>query len=103
MTYERRDEKDPTIRQAGTIPVITMIPAWTWRCEECGWLGVGLSSEFAALKEASNHYWDEHNLALCKNLDDPAQFAAHVGHRFHLVKGTDSTEQCERCGVFFGK
>lgn len=99
--------EEPTIRQTGVIPVVTYMPAWAWRCGECGWLGIGLTSEREALGEASDHYWDEHGVALCKPIiddeGDRLRLISHPGHRWNPVSGTDAVEECERCHDTIGK
>lgn len=39
----------------GTRPVTTYVEAYGWRCGTCGWLGSGLSSPEAALREGERH------------------------------------------------
>ncbi len=105
----------PTVIQSGTFQTIVTHDAWVWRCEArrprpgrpledeaCGWLGVSLPSERAALGEASTHYWTQHEIALCASIDGQIQFG-HPGHRWKEVRGTDAIEQCERCGETIGK
>ena len=95
---EHSGERGPlTVKQSGTVPVTSHIPAWVWRCEVCGWLGTGWTSESGAEKEGADHVWSEHNVAAC-----------HEGwysgpHDWHHVKGTDSCDQCQRCGWMTGK
>ena len=96
------DNEHVVIRQQGTVPIVSHVPAFAWRCQVCGWLGTGHTSENAALKEASDHLWDEHNVPLCKSIDGEKQYG-HPGHRWQHVKGTDSTDQCERCHEWCGK
>jgi hypothetical protein len=86
-----------TVQQSGTIPVITQHPAYAWRCQECGWLGVGLGSETAATKEAAKHTWEEHKIVPCR----PERFGDP--HKFQHVKGTDSISKCDRCEWEIGK
>ena len=47
------DEPAVTIRKTGR--------TWTWRCnnDNCGWVGVGLFSQQAALNEACRHLVDD--------------------------------------------
>lgn len=96
------ESKAVTIRQQGTVPLVQHVPAFAWRCNTCGWLGLGHMSEAGALKEASDHMWDDHEIALCASINDKKQYG-HPGHRWHHVKGSDSTDQCERCHEYIGK
>lgn len=34
---------------------------WSWTCQKCGWLGIGLFSQPAALREACRHIADTHS------------------------------------------
>jgi hypothetical protein len=43
-----------------SVPVVTQVDAYYWRCVECGWLGTGLMSIDAAQREAMRHYRDHH-------------------------------------------
>lgn len=96
------DNEHITIRQQGTTPIVQHVPAFAWRCWACGWLGLGHTSENAALKEASTHMWNDHQIALCAPIGDEKQYG-HPGHRWVHVKGTDSTDRCQRCQDWCGK
>ena len=85
-----------TIKQSGTITVTTQIPSWVWRCELCGWLGTGHTSDHAALREAADHCWTDHKLAICAPIEGEKQYG-HPGHQWHHVKGSDSVDQWDRC------
>jgi predicted RNA-binding Zn-ribbon protein involved in translation (DUF1610 family) len=87
-----------TVKQSGSVAVTSHVPAWVWRCEECGWLGTGWTSESGATKEGSDHLWNEHDIAVC----GPEMYS-HDGHRWEHVKGTDSVSRCSRCGWEIGK
>lgn len=88
------------VKQSGTMPVLTHVPAWVWQCEVCGWLGTGLNAESTARREAADHLWDDHGIAAC----DPNRLGPDPApHRWKHVKGSDSTDQCERCGRYCGK
>ncbi len=91
-----------TIRQSGTLTVVQQVPAYAWRCNECGWLGTGHLNEVAALKEASDHMWDEHRIALCADINGEKQYG-HPGHRWQRVPGTDAVDKCIRCTTTIGK
>lgn len=86
-----------TIKQHGTVPIISHVPAYAWRCNECGWIGTGHTSERVAEREAADHAWADHGVAAC--------LGAGVGapHAWKRVPGTDSTDQCERCSAWCGK
>lgn len=86
-----------TVKQSGTVPVTTHVPAYAWQCDECGWLGTGWTSESGALTEAQDHLWNDHGMVPC----DPEKLGN--GHRWKRVQGTDSIDQCERCGRYCGK
>jgi hypothetical protein len=90
------------VKQVGSVPVTTHVPAWTWRCDKCGWLGLGHTSETAALREGADHAWGDHGLAICQNIAGEIQFG-HPGHLWKHVLGTDSIDQCDRCQTFLGK
>lgn len=81
----------------GTRVVQTTVPDFSWGCQVCGWLGTGYESEQAAKRAGQDHLWDEHGMVPC-NPDDLLD-----AHRWKRVKGSDSTDQCERCGRYCGK
>ncbi len=91
-----------TIKQSGVVHIIKQVPSWVWRCEECGWIGLGHTSEHTALAEASSHIWDDHDIAICAPIDGVKQFG-HPGHQWKYIKGTDSIDQCARCKDVIGK
>jgi hypothetical protein len=86
-----------SVKQTGTVAVITHVSAWSWRCEVCGWLGTGFTSERAAEREGADHVWTEHQVAACF----PEQFGGP--HDFHHVRGSDSMSKCSRCEWVIGK
>ncbi len=89
-----------TVRQSGTVQVVSTVPAWGWRCGLCGWAGMGWTSENGARREAADHLWDDHQQAAC----DPNELGPlPFPHVWERVKGTDSTDRCERCGRYCGK
>lgn len=91
-----------TIKQSGTVPVVSHVPAWVWRCNECGWLGTGHTSQSACIRDVSDHVWTDHGIALCGSIDGERQWG-HPGHRWKLVKVTDPISRCERCKETTGK
>lgn len=103
-TQEERDvtEEVVVVRQSGMVPVLSHVPGFIWRCYICGWVGLGHTSENSALKEASTHAWDDHQIAVCAPIGDKKQYG-HPGHRWEHVKGSDSTDRCTRCGDYIGK
>ncbi len=50
--------------QSGTWTQTIHHPAWAWRCDTCGWLGVELMSENAARGEGERHLERDHRAAL---------------------------------------
>ena len=105
MDAETGDYPHPfTVKQSGIVTVTSAVPAYVWRCHECGWLGTGWTSEAGAVREAVDHLWDDHGIACC----DPDELGphgpyGHVQHVWKRITGTDSTDQCERCGRYCGK
>jgi len=99
--------REPTpliVKQSGQVTVTSTVPAYVWRCEVCGWLGTGWTSESGATREAVDHLWNDHQIAACDPDElGPHGFNGHVQHLWQHVKGTDSTDQCVRCGRFCGK
>lgn len=93
-----KDQTRPfTVKMTGSVPITAHVPAFAWRCHECGWLGTGWTSEREAEREASDHLWEDHMIPGCRPdvLGDP--------HRWEEVPGTDSTDKCVRCGRYCGK
>lgn len=93
---------EPEIKQTGTTAVVQHIAAWGWRCSECGWMGFGLLNHEQALKEAANHYWNDHDIAICATIDGEIQYG-HPGHHWEHVRMTDSVDECARCHTQIGK
>lgn len=94
---------DLVIKQSGQVAVVTYVPGWAWQCVGCGWLGTGLTSERAAVKEGARHLWDDHKIAACDpEVLDGGNTVAGM-HEWKAVPGTDSTDQCVRCGRYCGK
>ncbi len=46
--------------QPNAVAVTTYVDGYSWRCEECGWLGVDHTSQIAAIQEAGRHWDDQH-------------------------------------------
>lgn len=92
----------PRIEQRGTIPVVHQDPAYAWFCTLCPARNVAFRSEREALGDAADHYWEEHEIALCQKIGDLIQFG-HPGHRWQHIKFTDSCDECERCHTVIGK
>lgn len=86
------------VKQQGTVPVVSQVPAWVWRCGECGWLGTGLMSESSAVKEAAQHMWDDHGIAIC----GPKMYG-HPGHVWKPLAPWSDVDKCDRCGWEIGK
>lgn len=52
---------EATVMQYGSVPITTYVPGWAWRCLECGWLGVDLTTEEGARHEADRHLVETHS------------------------------------------
>lgn len=98
MTSEKVDYQAARIVQTGKVPVLSYVDAWAWRCGECGWLGTGHTSERTATKEAAQHLWDEHQIALC----GPDMYG-HDGHVWEPLATWSDVDKCARCGWEIGK
>ncbi len=96
------DNDTITIKQSGVVHITKQVPSWVWKCEKCGWIGLGHTSESGALAEAASHMWDDHGVAICAPIDNKKQWG-HPGHQWKHVKGTDSIDQCDRCKDMIGK
>lgn len=85
------DDRPLIVKQSGQTTVTTTVPAWLWRCTECGWLGTGWTSEGGATKEGADHLWDDHGIAYC-HPDEQGE------HRWERIAGSDGASRCKRCG-----
>ena len=44
-----------TVYRTGTMARVVHVDEFAWRCDSCGWLGRGLESAAAAMREAQGH------------------------------------------------